>query len=63
VLSLGVVRYALADLARGYPGQAHFAAVAGSLALEVALVNVALAAALVLLLIQPAVRVQFSAGR
>ena len=63
VLSLGVVRYALADLARGYPEHAHFAAVAGSLALQVALVNVALAAALVLLLIQPAVRTQFSAGR
>ena len=63
MLSLGVARYALADLASGYPEHAHFAAVAGSLALEVALVNVALAAALMLLLIQPAVRVQFSAGR
>jgi hypothetical protein len=62
-LVLGVARYALADLARGYPQHAHFAAVAGSLALEVALVNIALAAALVLLLIQPAVRAQFSAGR
>ena len=63
MLALGVARYALADLTRGYPEHAHFAAVAGSLALEVALVNVALAAALVLLLIQPAVRAQFSAGR
>jgi hypothetical protein len=62
-LALGVARYALADLARGYPEHAHFAAVAGALALEVALLNVALAAALVLLLIQPAVRAQFSAGR
>jgi hypothetical protein len=62
-LSGAVARYALADLARGYPEHAHFAAVAGSLALELALVNVALAAALVLLLIQPAVRLQFSAGR
>lgn len=62
-LAFGVARFALADLARGYPQHAHFAEVAGSLALQVALVNVALAAALVLLLIQPAVRVQFSAGR
>ena len=62
-LALGVARYVLADLARGYPEYAHFAAVAGTLAAEVALVNLALALALVLLLIQPAVRVQFSAGR
>ncbi len=62
-LAFGVVRFALEDLARGYPERAHFAHVAESLALEVTLVNVALAAALVLLLIQPAVRVQFSAGR
>ena len=61
--ALGVARYVLADLARGYPAYAHFAEVARSLAAEVALVNLALAAALVLLLIQPAVRVQFSAGR
>jgi len=58
----GVVRYALADLARGYPQHAHFAAVASALAAEVALINIALAAALALLLIQPAVRAQFSAG-
>lgn len=62
-LAFGVARYALEDLARGYPQHAHFAQVAESLAVEVALVNVALAAALVLLLIQPAVRAQFSAGR
>jgi hypothetical protein len=62
-LACGVARYALEDLARGYPERAQFARVAASLALEVALVNVALAAALVLLLIQPAVRAQFSAGR
>lgn len=61
--AVGVVRYALEDLARGYPQHAHFAQVAESLAVEVALVNLALAAALVLLLIQPAVRAQFSAGR
>ncbi len=62
-LSFGLAHYALADLARGYPQHAHFAAVAESLALELGLVNVALAAALALLLIQPAVRLQFSAGR
>jgi hypothetical protein len=62
-LSWGIAHYVLADLARGYPERAHFAAVAGALAAQVALVNVALAAALVLLLIQPAVRAQFSAGR
>jgi hypothetical protein len=62
-LAFAVVRYALEDLARGYPEHAHFARVAESLATEVALVNVALAAALMLLLIQPAVRAQFSAGR
>jgi hypothetical protein len=62
-LGFGLARYALEDLARGYPKQAHFAHVAETLATQVALVNVALAAALVLLLIQPAVRAQFSAGR
>jgi hypothetical protein len=62
-LAFGVARYALEDLARGYPQHAHFARVAESLATEVTLVNVALAAALVLLLIQPPVRAQFSAGR
>jgi hypothetical protein len=58
-----IVRYALEDLARGYPARAQFARAAESLAGEVALANVALAAALVLLLIQPAVRALFSAGR
>ncbi len=62
-LGFAVTRYALEDLARGYPEHAHFARVAESLATEVTLVNVALALAVVLLLIQPAVRAQFSAGR
>ena len=62
-LTFAVARYALEDLARGYPDRAHFARVAESLAAEVALVNVGLAAALVLLLIQPAVRAQFRSGR
>ena len=62
-LGFGLARYALADLGRGYPDRADFARVAAALAAEVTLVNVALAAALVLLLIQPAVRAQFSAGR
>lgn len=62
-LAFAVTRYALEDLARGYPEHAHFARVAESLAAEVTLVNVALALALVLLLIQPAVRAQFSSGR
>jgi hypothetical protein len=62
-LALGVAHYVLADLGRGYVQYAHFAAVVESLAVEVTLVNLALAVALALLLIQPAVRVQFSAGR
>ncbi|MBS0393973.1 MAG: hypothetical protein JSR54_05060 [Proteobacteria bacterium] len=57
-----LAQHALADLARGHPQYLHFASVAASLAAEVALVNGALAAALVLLLIQRAVRAQFSAG-
>jgi hypothetical protein len=60
--SWGLTHYVLADLARGYPERAHFASVAGALAAQVALVNLALAAALVLLLIQPAVRAQFRSG-
>ena len=63
VLLFGIVRYALEDLARGYPERSAFAHAAESLSTEITLVNVALAAALVLLLIQPAVRAQFSAGR
>ena len=61
-LGFAVARYALEDLARGYPERASFARVAESLILEVTLVNIVFAAALVLLLIQPAVRAQFSAG-
>ncbi|MBS0375819.1 MAG: hypothetical protein JSR73_14670 [Proteobacteria bacterium] len=57
-----LAHYALGDLARGYAEYRHFAAVAESLVGQVALVNVALAAALVLLLIQPAVRAQFRSG-
>ena len=62
-LAFAVAHAALADLARGYPERAHFAAVAEALAVQVTLANVGLAALLVLLLIQPAVRAQFSAGR
>jgi hypothetical protein len=62
-LAFAAARFALEDLARGYPERAHFAHVAQGLAAEVALVNLGLAAMLVLLLIQPAVRAQFSAGR
>jgi hypothetical protein len=62
-LAWAVVRYALEDLARGYPDRAAFARAAEALADQLALVNVALAAGLLLLLIQPAVRAQFSAGR
>ena len=61
-LGCAVARYALEDLARGYPERASFARVAESLVLEVTLVNIVFAAALALLLIQPAVRAQFSAG-
>ena len=56
-------RLALADLARGYPERAAFARVAATLATQVTLLNVGLALLLVLLLAQPAVRAQFSAGR
>jgi hypothetical protein len=58
-----VVRYALEDLARGYPDRAGFALAAQALATQVTVLNVGLAAAMVLLLIQPAVRAQFSVGR
>jgi hypothetical protein len=57
-----VVRYALDDLARGYPDHASFALAAQALATQVTILNVGLATALILLLIQPAVRAQFSAG-
>ncbi len=62
-LGFAIARFALADLARGYPERAHFAHVAQALAAQVTLVNLVLATLLVLLLIQPAVRAQFSAGR
>jgi hypothetical protein len=61
-LSWLVVRAALGDLARGYPDRAGFAAMAGILAGQVALLNVALGAALAWLLLQPAVRAQFRSG-
>lgn len=57
------VRLALEDLARGYPERAAFARGAQTLATGVMLLNVSLAVLLVLLLVQPAVRAQFSAGR
>ena len=63
VLGWLAARLALADLARGYPERAAFAHAAGALATEVTLLNVGLAVLLVLLLVQPAVRAQFSAGR
>ena len=63
VLGWLAARLALADLARGYPERAEFARAAATLAAEVTLLNVGLAVLLVLLLIQPAVRAQFSAGR
>ena len=58
-----VAHYALADLARGYPEQAAFARAASAFAGQVAFVNIGLAVALAVFLVQPAVRVQFSAGR
>lgn len=54
---------ALVALARGYADRASFAMAVDALATQVLLVMFAVAAALVLLLIQPAVRVQFSADR
>lgn len=59
VLGWLVVRHALEDLARGYPDRAGFALAAEALATQVTLFNVAIAAGLVLLMIQPAVRAQF----
>jgi hypothetical protein len=51
--------YALDDLQRGYADRAAFAAGVKLLVAQVALLNVGIAAALVLLLIQPSVRAQF----
>ena len=58
-----MAHYALADLARGYPQHAAFAHAAAVIAGQVAFVNVGLATTLVVFLIQPAVRAQFTAGR
>jgi len=57
-----VVRTALDDLATGYPTRAAFARAAEVTAGQATLFGVALGAALVLLLIHPAVRAEFSAG-
>ena len=51
--------YALDDLQRGYPDRAAFASAVKALTAQIALLNVGLAAALILLLIQPSVRAQF----
>jgi hypothetical protein len=56
-----VVRAALDDLAIGYPPRAAFARAAEVIASEVTLLSVALGAGLLLLLVHPAVREQFSA--
>jgi hypothetical protein len=56
-----VARTALDDLASGYPARAAFARAAEVVASEVTLLSVALGAGLVLLLVHPAVREQFSA--
>jgi hypothetical protein len=58
-----LVHDALLVLAHDYADRASFAIAVDALATQVLLVTVAVAAALVLLLIQPAVRAQFSAGR
>jgi hypothetical protein len=58
-----VVHHALLDLARGYAARAAFARAALVLANQVTLATIGLATALILLMIQPAVRAQFSAGR
>lgn len=50
---------ALDDLERGYADRAEFAAAVKLLTAQVALLNVGLSAALVLLMIQPSVRAQF----
>jgi hypothetical protein len=59
VLGWAGVWFALDDLQRGYPDRAVFAQTAKLLASQVALINVGVAAALVLLMIQPSVRAQF----
>jgi hypothetical protein len=50
---------ALDDLQRGYADRAAFAVAVKTLTAQVALLNVGLAAALILLMIQPSVRAQF----
>jgi hypothetical protein len=52
--------FVLDDLQRGYPDRAAFAVAVKSLTAQVALLNVGVASALVLLLIQPSVRAQFA---
>lgn len=56
-----IIRTALDDLASGYPMQAAFARTSEVLASEVTLLSIALGAGLLLLLVHPAVRAQFSA--
>ena len=56
-----VVRAALDDLATGYPAHAAVARTSEVLASEVTLLSMALGAGLMLLLVHPAVRGQFSA--
>jgi hypothetical protein len=56
-----VVRAALDDLAVGYPAHAAFARTSEVLASEVTVLSIALGAGLLLLLVHPAVRGQFSA--
>ena len=55
-------RAALEDLARGFPERAAFAHEAEFLATAVALLSIAIGMALALLLVQPAVRAEFSSG-
>lgn len=50
---------ALDDLQRGYADRAAFAVAVKSLTAQIALLNVGLSAALILLMIQPSVRAQF----
>lgn len=56
LLGWAVAWYALDDLQRGYADRAAFALAVKGLAMQVALINVGIAAGLVLLMIQPSVR-------
>ncbi len=62
IAARALTHYALLDLARGFPDRAAFALAADWLALQATLVALAVAAAMILLLVQPAVRRQFSSG-